>query len=586
MVLASCFVAGWFILLADEYKQLGKHIAGGAGFISNFILWNESGYFDNIAETKPLLHLWSLGVEEQFYVIWPLLLWFAWKQRWNFLLIAIVVGVISFVLNVYAVRVSTGAVSAFYSPQTRFWELMAGAVLSYLILHRQDVLLKIKSWPVGQTGIFQSSEAPSKMLCDLLSALGIVLIATGITVITKNDSFPGYWALFPIVGAAAIIAAGSKAWLNRVVLSNRVLVWFGLISFPLYLWHWPLLSFARIMEGGTPSYQVRIAAVIASIALAWLTYKLLENPLRFGGRGQTKAIALFMSMAVIGFVGYNCYERDGLGFRLSKLGFRLPKTMQTLVWTPRDAESLGKELEVGSCLLNPDQSYTGFDSCRPWAEKENKPLIYLWGDSYAAHLYPGYKSVFGDDFRIVQRTASACPPIISMEASNRPYCKEINDHILEAIIKTRPEKVVLAADWPEYDWPKVEGTIKRLHNSGIRQVDLVGSFPQWHDSLYKQLYLKFRADGGGQIPYRMQFGLNQNFIKLEPLISSLAIQLGVNYLSPKDIFCDSTGCITRLGETGDTLTTYDAAHLTPMASRYLVSHFKNNQGVITPSWKP
>jgi len=118
LVLIASLVFGWFALLADEYKQLGKHIAGGAGFISNFLSWRESGYFDNAAETKPLLHLWSLGIEEQFYIVWPLLLWLAWKKRFNLLTITIVVALISFALNIS--KVHGNAVAAFYSPQTRF----------------------------------------------------------------------------------------------------------------------------------------------------------------------------------------------------------------------------------------------------------------------------------------------------------------------------------------------------------------------------------------------------------------------------------------------------------------------------------
>lgn len=118
LVLIACFAFGWFTLLADEYKQLGKHIAAGAGFISNFTLWNEAGYFDNSAETKPLLHLWSLGIEEQFYIVWPLFLWFAWKRKFSLLTITIVVAVASFVLNVNGIK--QDMVATFYSPQTRF----------------------------------------------------------------------------------------------------------------------------------------------------------------------------------------------------------------------------------------------------------------------------------------------------------------------------------------------------------------------------------------------------------------------------------------------------------------------------------
>ena len=184
LVLIACFVFGWFALFADEYKQLGKHVAGGAGFVLNFLLQNESGYFNNAAETKPLLHLWSLGVEEQFYIIWPLLMWFAWKQHLNMMKIAIAIGGISFVLNIYEVH--NDIVAAFFSPQTRFWELMAGSVLAYVTLHKQDMLPKLKQWldtRMGQTICTQAAEENDKAMRNVQSVLGAVLIAIGIFVI-------------------------------------------------------------------------------------------------------------------------------------------------------------------------------------------------------------------------------------------------------------------------------------------------------------------------------------------------------------------------------------------------------------------
>ncbi|MDO9392637.1 MAG: acyltransferase, partial [Methylotenera sp.] len=246
LVLTASFVFGWFALLADEYKQLGKHIAGGAGFISNFLFWKESGYFDNAAETKPLLHLWSLGIEEQFYIVWPLLLWLAWKKRFNLLTITILVAVISFALNIS--KVHSDAVAAFYSPQTRFWELLVGSVLAYMTMHRRSLSPKFKHkldmW-LGQIIYAQAPEANGKTLHNVQSLLGAFLILAGLLIITKERHFPGWWAVVPTLGALLIISAGVHSWFNRVVLSNRVLVWFGLISFPLYLWHWPLLSFVR-----------------------------------------------------------------------------------------------------------------------------------------------------------------------------------------------------------------------------------------------------------------------------------------------------------------------------------------------------
>jgi peptidoglycan/LPS O-acetylase OafA/YrhL len=128
LVLASCAVAGWYLLPEGAYAELGKHIAGGAGFVANLVLWKEAGYFDSASDTKPLLHLWSLGIEEQFYFVWPFVVWAAWKRRWNILLVTAAVLLASFCANV--AMVGTDAVANFYSPATRVWELLIGALLA------------------------------------------------------------------------------------------------------------------------------------------------------------------------------------------------------------------------------------------------------------------------------------------------------------------------------------------------------------------------------------------------------------------------------------------------------------------------
>ena len=213
LVLLASFACGWFALLPDEYEQLGKHIAAGGGFVANFAIWNESGYFDNAADTKPLLHLWSLGIEEQFYIIWPLLLWATWKCRFNLLLTTVLVATISFALNIGTSN--SDVVAAFYAPHTRFWELLIGAHLAYLRVFHQSI-----------------PRAPKTGDGNLRSFVGAALLAVAMSLITKERAFPGWWALLPTVGTALMISAGSQAWLNRAVLSNRVLVWFGLSSYP------------------------------------------------------------------------------------------------------------------------------------------------------------------------------------------------------------------------------------------------------------------------------------------------------------------------------------------------------------------
>ncbi len=142
LILVACFTFGWFALLADEFKQLQKHIAAGTSFVSNHVLWSEAGYFDNSAETKPLLHLWSLGIEEQFYIVWPLLLWFAWKRKFNLLTITILVAIVSFVLNLRGIK--QDVVATFYSPQTRFWELLCGSLLAWVSLYKKGTCTNSK----------------------------------------------------------------------------------------------------------------------------------------------------------------------------------------------------------------------------------------------------------------------------------------------------------------------------------------------------------------------------------------------------------------------------------------------------------
>jgi peptidoglycan/LPS O-acetylase OafA/YrhL len=406
LVLIASFIFGWFALLADEYKQLGKHIAGGAGFIQNFLLWNESGYFDNAAETKPLLHLWSLGIEEQFYIIWPLLLWFAWRYRLNFLAIVIAVGALSFTLNV--VKVQSDEVAVFYSPQTRFWELMVGSVLAYMTLHRREKFPKLRLWLdkwSAKIVCVQAREETGNAMSDVQSMLGAALIAIGVLVITKERLFPGWWAVLPTVGTVLIIAAGAKAWLNRVVLSNRVLVWFGLISFPLYLWHWPLLSFARIMEMETPAWEIRFAAVIISIVLAWMTYRLIEKPIRFSKHGKLKPIMLIVFMAGIGYAGFNCFERDGFAFR---------------------DKSVIADYDWGKAVSYCRQSHPDLTIDYCLQSKPGTPSILLLGDSHSYRLFPGLaEDLAGTTDNVLQLGGGGCLPFFDVSSffrSNRDVC--------------------------------------------------------------------------------------------------------------------------------------------------------------------
>ncbi|MCI5157982.1 MAG: hypothetical protein D3906_05980 [Candidatus Electrothrix sp. AUS1_2] len=332
VMMTACFAFGWLSLLTDEYKQLGKHIAGGASFISNFLLWQESGYFDNSAETKPLLHLWSLGIEEQFYIIWPLLLWLTWKRKFNFFAVTLAIAIGSFYLNIKGIK--QDAAATFYSPFTRFWELMCGGLLAWVTIYKKASFagIKLKIDHIIVSSIYRNKEVEQgKTLANLSAFTGLTLLAFGFEKITKDFSFPGVWALLPVSAAVLIISAGPAAWINRQILSAKLVVFFGLISYPLYLWHWPLLSFARILEDELPGRNIRIAAVIISTVLAWLTMKWIEKPFRSGNHRIGLKVAVLCSLM---------FTIGTSGVVVNNISFYKARTLEELAIKRRGSEYL------------------------------------------------------------------------------------------------------------------------------------------------------------------------------------------------------------------------------------------------------
>ena len=545
IVLAFCMIYGWVMLLPHDYAELGENTAGGAGFVSNFVLLAQSGYFSAAADAKPLLHLWSLGIEEQYYICWPLILWIGCRRGWNMLIVIVALASVSFALNVAQVRADAAA--TFYLPQTRIWELLLGAALAAL----------------DQRGPQRESPAWS---ANARSAIGMLCIAAGILAITETFQFPGWWALLPTLGTALVISSGSRAWLNRRILSNGALVWFGLISYPLYIWHWPLLSLASLHHGQFPSRNIRLLIVAASIMLAWLTYRCVEKPIRFKANGGRKSLVLLLCMAIVGSLGFAIYWKAGFPQRFP----RLVQQIDALAHD-NDHESAWRER---SCFLELDQGPPAFSRCDPAQLPSRKPVILLWGDSLAAQLYPGYEAAFGRQFTIVQRTSSACAPIFGDAYNDRLVnCNAVNASIMKLIEQEKPARVVLSARWSVHDWPKIGTTIERLREAGVRDIDLIGPVPRWMGGLPRQLILFMEASKVPSIPERMTFGLEPGYEAIEPSLQEVAEKYRINYISPLSILCDDRGCLTRTGNTPDTVTSFDYDHLSSAGSIFAVSRF-------------
>jgi hypothetical protein len=412
-----------------------------------------------------------------------------------------VVALISFALNIS--KVHSDAVAAFYSPQTRFWELLAGSVLAQMTLHRTKLLPNLQhrldAW-LGQIIYTPAPEVNGKTLRNLQALLGIALIVIGFIVVNKERHFPGGWAVLPVLGAVLVITAGAQAWFNRVVLSNRVLVWFGLISFPLYLWHWPLLSFARIIESETPSTGIRLAAVALAILLAWLTYRLIEKPLRFGKQGSAQTLVLLVLMGLVGFVGYNAYKRDGLGFRfLDRQVFSdyfensLPEQKyfhrMNLIEEFRfecDFYDLEK-YKAGLATTIPRVSIA--QSCFRRNESFKKAVL-IWGDSHAQQLSSGVNKYLPKEWQQLQVASSGCAPALISESSTSNWCNQSNWFALKTIKEAKPDVVIVGQNLG-HNLDAMSDIATQLTKMGVKKIIFTGPSPHWTTDLPKLILKKF-----------------------------------------------------------------------------------------------
>lgn len=542
LVLVFTWACGWFILVAANYRNLGKEIAGGASFIANIVAWNEAGYFANASETKPLLHLWSLGIEEQFYAVWPLILYLAWRWRYSWLRVTGLIIALSLALELYTMR--GDAIASFYSPFTRFWELLVGGALACLVRQPDSAMTKAG---------------------NARSLAGLALIGAGALAMDTDSDFPGWLAMVPTAGAFLILSAGPQAWANRTLLAHPVARWFGLISYPLYLWHWPLLTFARILEFGTPSRFVRIGALVAGVLFSWLTYLFIEGPIRSRGGTRLKVAGLCAGLAVVFLAGVLTWQSGGLAGRQVN----------------RDARALMVQHYEQMLRSGLRESYHLECNFHDWRTDRAKDAIsddcvqpgvngtwLLWGDSHAQALSSGLRSILPEGVRLAQITTSSCKPALRPRADLSPGdpCNHSNAFALEQVARLKPDVVLL--DQMNHhlrtDW---EAFADALHAAGARRVVLVGPVPQWLPSL-PLVVAKYYWGLGHET---VATGLDQPILDTD---RRLAERYGhspkLAYLSLIRSLCHANGCLATVpGVEGYNLMAVDYGHLSPDASVYV-----------------
>jgi hypothetical protein len=476
------------------------------------------------------------------------------STRWRRgpLIATLAVGTLSFLLAIWTVRIDR--IPAFFAPWNRFWELLAGALLACIA---SDAALKAA----------MSTLMSRRWLADAASLVGLVSIAAGVWLIDSTRVFPGLWVLLPVGGTVLLIAAGPHALINRTILSQRMVVGVGLISYPLYLWHWPLLSFAHIRVGDIPSALLRLGLLALSVVLAWATYRLIERPLRFGPRTRAAVPALTVAMTIVGAAGAMVFASDGFihrrinrneAGRLVDYYDRLHKTGLSVAYR-YECDFMESGTERVREAIAPSCTAPG-----------SQHTVLLWGDSFAQSLSLGLRESLPANTALAQVATSGCvAQVENFDLSvNDGRCEKANVFAMQAIERLRPEVLVIAQSGrhTEIDWPALTSRVLAL---GARQVIVVGPFPLWRPSLprvYAEHHMVDHADYIGA-------GLNtDNFDNDRTVKARVAGLPNVTYLSLLDELCRvaERTCLARVpGERELELMAVDFGHLSPKASSYL-----------------
>jgi peptidoglycan/LPS O-acetylase OafA/YrhL len=528
VVLCATLVLGWLWMLPAPFARLGSDTFASAAFFANIALLLQSGYFDVESAKKPLLHLWSLGIEEQFYLAWPLLLMLAARLRLNLLAVASVLGIGSFLLNV--ALIGSDPVATFYLPFTRAFELLTGAVLA-----------------CGWNRVNQAGGAS-----NLRATIGVLLIAVAAGVLDSVSAFPGWWALLPVVGTALLISAPA-AWMNRVVLASPPLVWIGLISYPLYLWHWPLLVFFATIKFGWLTLPERELILLGSALLAWLTYRFVETPIRFGHPSPRKLAGLCAAMVLVAAAG-------GMVFAGRGFDFRMPPEIREMA----DVRTDSAKWRFHECLLDLSREMSFADSC---VDRGRRPLLFVWGDSTAGALLPGLrKAQETRNFGIAQFTSSSCIPALNLDLPGVPNCRAVNDKVLSIARELKPDIVVLHGTWEQH-LDNVAETVAALKQQTAARIVVLGGVPAWRRGLPSEV-MRYYLLHHSLIPSRSNAAaLNRSY---DAVMRAKLVPLGAEFISASDALCNEDGCLTRIGDTARDISTSDQVHLTEKGSVFLI----------------
>ena len=549
-VMICCIPFAWIWTLPAEFKDFAQSILATSLFSSNIFFWQGTDYFGGgNVDLKILLHTWSLAVEEQYYLIFPVFIMLTWRLGLKFLVyFFLTFTVLSLGLSHYGS--SHFPVANFYLLPSRAWELLLGVLAALYLFSGNENKIKLPSW-----------------IKETLGFLGLGMILLTVWLFDKNTPFPSLYALVPTIGTLLLILFSTSTTLLGKFLSLKPLVFTGLISYSLYLWHLPLFVFARHILIEEPNKIILIGLILLSFIFAYISWRFVEKPFRDRNLFSQRKIFLYSLSGIFCFLVIGSIIIFNNGFE-SSFKAKLSKDQLSLLSLQ---EAYRQEIDSmyrrGECHLRTDQTYKDFtNSC--FGKNQEKDYL-IWGDSNAGALF------YGLDFyakTVVQFTSTGCPPFIAEDIFMRPNCREVNDYVINQIKKLNPKKIWLHSDWFRYKSldpvTKLEKTLKLINEiSPSSEVYIVGGVPQWERTLPR-------------IMIKKSLNLNNTDFISTPLLSELksidnhlrilADKSKVFFLSPIDFFCKESLClaVVKLDEITEPII-WDNNHLTKTASKIL-----------------